>query len=103
MHIVVLGCGKTGSLVAEVARERRHQVEVLNSTSNRGGSGLTPEKLKSAGVVIDFTVPESVIANIAACAHARKNMVVGTTGWYGELPKVKRNNRGSGNGVGVRQ
>lgn len=99
MHIVVLGCGKTGSLVAEVAGERRHHVEVLNSTSNRGGSGLTPEKLKNAGVVIDFTVPDSVIANIAACAHARKNMVVGTTGWYGELPKVKQTIEEAGTGL----
>jgi 4-hydroxy-tetrahydrodipicolinate reductase len=99
MHIVVLGCGKTGSLVAEVARERRHHVEVLDSTSNRGGEGLTPEKLKSAGVVIDFTTPDAVVANIVACVHARKNMVVGTTGWYGELPKLKQMIEEAGTGL----
>ncbi len=99
MHIVVVGCGKTGSLVAAVARERRHQVAVLDSKSNRGGAGLTPEKLKNIGVVIDFTTPEAVAAHIDACAHARKNMVVGTTGWYGELPRVKRLIEEAGTGM----
>ena len=99
MHILVLGCGKTGSLVAEVARERRHYVEVLNSSSNREGSGLSAEKLKDVGVVIDFTTPQAVLENIAACSQARKNMVVGTTGWYSELAKIKQMIEGSGSGL----
>lgn len=99
MHILVLGCGKTGSLAAEIARERRHHVEVLNSSSNREGAGLTAEKLKDVGVVIDFTTPQAVLANIAACSHARKNMVVGTTGWYGEMAKVKQMIDASGSGL----
>ncbi|HZQ68683.1 MAG TPA: dihydrodipicolinate reductase C-terminal domain-containing protein [Terriglobales bacterium] len=99
MNMVVLGCGKTGSLVAEVARERRHHVEVLNSSSNREGAGLSPEKLKATGVVIDFTTPQAVLGNILACARAGKNMVVGTTGWYGELPKVKQVIEQAGTGL----
>jgi 4-hydroxy-tetrahydrodipicolinate reductase len=99
MHILVLGCGKTGSMAAEVARERRHRVEVLNSSSNREGEGLTAEKMKDVGVVIDFTTPQAVLANIAACAQARKNMVVGTTGWYGDLAKVEQMIDASGSGL----
>jgi 4-hydroxy-tetrahydrodipicolinate reductase len=99
MHILVLGCGKTGSLVAEVARERRHQVDVLDSKSNRDGAGLTAERLKDVAVVIDFTNPQAVVSNILICARARKNMVVGTTGWYNELPKIKRVMDSSGSGL----
>lgn len=99
MHILVLGCGKTGSLVAEVARDRRHHVETLNSNSNRDGAGLSAEKLKDVAVVIDFTTPQAVVANIAACARAGKNIVVGTTGWYDELPAVKRALDESGTGL----
>jgi 4-hydroxy-tetrahydrodipicolinate reductase len=89
MHLLVLGAGKTGSLVAEVARERGHQVRALTSRDNPGGAALVREKLKGVDAVIDFTTPRAVLENIAACARAGANMVVGTTGWYGELPRIR--------------
>ncbi len=90
MKLLLLGRGKTGSLVAEVARERGHTVEALGGADNPGGAALTPERLRGFEVVVDFTTPGAVLANIAACARARINMVVGTTGWYGEIPQVQR-------------
>lgn len=89
MRILVLGRGKTGSLVAEVARERRHQVQVAGSADNRGGSAVSAEKLGEVAVVIDFTAPSCVLGNIEACVRAGKNMVVGTTGWYGEIERIR--------------
>ena len=89
MNLLLLGRGKTGSLVAQVARERGHQVRVLSSSDNPGGAALTRENLRGIDVVIDFTTPKSVVENIAACARAGATMVVGTTGWYGELPRVR--------------
>ncbi len=89
MKLLLLGRGKTGSLVAEVARERGHTVEALGGADNPEGAALTPERLRGFEVVVDFTTPAAVLANIAACARARTNMVVGTTGWYGEIPKVR--------------
>jgi 4-hydroxy-tetrahydrodipicolinate reductase len=88
MKILLLGAGKTGSLVAEAARERRHVVTVLRSADNAGASGLTHELLNPIDVVLDFTTPDCVLANILACVAAKKNMVVGTTGWYAEIPKI---------------
>jgi 4-hydroxy-tetrahydrodipicolinate reductase len=90
MNILLLGRGNTGSLVAEVARQRKHEVRVAGARENPNGSALSPEKLKSVDVVIDFTTPEAVLINIEACARAGKNMVVGTTGWHAELPKVRQ-------------
>jgi 4-hydroxy-tetrahydrodipicolinate reductase len=89
MKILLLGAGKTGSLVAEVARERSHVVTVLRSADNPLGSALTRELLAPIDVVIDFTTPDCVIANIHACVAAAKNMVVGTTGWYAEIPQIR--------------
>jgi 4-hydroxy-tetrahydrodipicolinate reductase len=89
MTILLLGAGKTGSLVAEVARERGHVVTVLRSADNAHGSGLTPELLTPIDVVVDFTTPDCVLANIRACMASKKNMVVGTTGWYAEIPKIR--------------
>ena len=90
MNILLLGCGKTGSLVAEVARLRRHEVEVMRSSDNPGGKALTSDRLARTEVVIDFTAPKAALLNIEACANAGTAMVVGTTGWYDELPRLKR-------------
>lgn len=89
MNLLVLGKGKTGSLVAEVARERGHQVRAMGSAENASASALTKDGLRGVDVVIDFTTPEAVVANIEACAKAGASMVVGTTGWHAGLPRVK--------------
>jgi 4-hydroxy-tetrahydrodipicolinate reductase len=99
LHLVLLGRGKTGSLVGEVATERGHRTRVVTQAKNSGGVWLTAENLRDADVVIDFTTPDAVLANIAACLAAKKNMVVGTTGWYGELDQVRQNVERAGTGL----
>jgi 4-hydroxy-tetrahydrodipicolinate reductase len=89
MRMLLLGRGKTGSLVAEVARERGHAVRVLGSSDNPDGAALTTTNLAGIDVVVDFTSPQAVVRNIEGCIAARANMVVGCTGWYGELPRIK--------------
>jgi 4-hydroxy-tetrahydrodipicolinate reductase len=98
LHLVLLGIGKTGSLVAKVAAERGHQTTILRAIDNRDGAWLTPQNLREADAVIDFTTPDVVLTNIARCVAARKAMVVGTTGWYGELERVKREVEQAGSG-----
>jgi 4-hydroxy-tetrahydrodipicolinate reductase len=90
MNLLVLGRGKTGSLVAEVARHRGHKVQVVGAAENTGASALTEEKLRDVNVVIDFTTPASVVSHIEACVQARRNIVVGTTGWYGEIDRIRK-------------
>ena len=90
LHLVLLGAGKTGSLVAEVARERGHKTTVLTEVENPEGAWLTPSNLSSVDAVIDFTTPEAVLTNIAKCTAARKPMVIGTTGWYGNIPRIRQ-------------
>jgi len=89
MRILVLGVGKTGKLVAEVAAERGHSVHVLDATENRDASALTPPFVAGFDVVIDFTTPEAVVQNMRACLATGARMVVGTTGWYDKLPDMK--------------
>ena len=89
MNLLILGCGKTGSLVAEVARERRHHVRTLDVDENANACALTPAFLAPFDVAIDFTTPCAVIANAEACIRAKKNLVVGTTGWYEQLPRLR--------------
>jgi 4-hydroxy-tetrahydrodipicolinate reductase len=89
VRLLVLGRGKTGALVAEVAKERGHEVRSLASQENQDGRGLTAEMLRQVDVVIDFTTPHAVIANIIRCAEEHVPIVVGTTGWYQHLEKVR--------------
>jgi 4-hydroxy-tetrahydrodipicolinate reductase len=88
VKLLVLGRGKTGALVADVARNRGHEVRSLGSQDNPDGRGLTLDVLKQADVVVDFTTPQAVLPNIIRCAEAQIPIVVGTTGWHQYLDKV---------------
>lgn len=90
MKLLILGKGKTGSLVAEIARERGHNVVAISSKENAGGAALAAPALRGTDVVIDFTTPHAVLGNIEACARAGVNVVVGTTGWYNEIAAVQQ-------------
>ena len=63
MNLLIVGRGKTGSVVAEVARARRHHVRALSSAENAGCCALTPDALSAIDAVIDFTTPTAVVAN----------------------------------------
>jgi 4-hydroxy-tetrahydrodipicolinate reductase len=89
MQFLVLGKGKTGSLVAEVACERGHSVRALDINENPRASALTAANLAGVDAVIDFTAPESAVENIRAVLALGGRIVVGTTGWYAHLDEMK--------------
>ena len=89
MLLLVLGRGKTGSLVAEVARERGHGVRTLDINENQHASALTGPSLAGVDVVVDFTTPDAAVENIRAVLALGCRIVVGTTGWYAQLPELK--------------
>ncbi len=88
MLLLVLGKGKTGSLVAQVARERGHSVRVLDR-ENAGAGALTAPTLAQVDVALDFTTAEAAVENMRACMALGTRMVVGTTGWYDRLEEMK--------------
>jgi 4-hydroxy-tetrahydrodipicolinate reductase len=89
MRFVLLGAGKTGKFVAEVAAMRGHTVEIIEVQENPSGGALTRQRLAGVDAVLDFTNPHAVMANIEATIRAGANMVVGTTGWYAEMPHAR--------------
>src|SRR5690349_19899207 len=90
MKLLLLGRGKTGSLVREVAQQRGHNVQVLASRENKDASALAPDRLRDIDVVIDFTNPDAVLQNMESCIQNRKPIVVGTTGWYQHIEEIER-------------
>ena len=89
MLILVLGKGKTGSLVAEVAHERGHGVRALDIYENEHASALTGPNLAGVDAVIDFTAPEAAVENMRAVLAVGGRIVVGTTGWYAKVGEMK--------------
>jgi 4-hydroxy-tetrahydrodipicolinate reductase len=89
MLILVLGRGKTGSLVAEVARERGHSVRTLDIDENAHAAALAAPNLAGVDVVVDFTAPEAAVENMRAVLSLGGRIVVGTTGWYKQLNDMK--------------
>src|ERR1700723_2183641 len=89
MRLLVLGMGKTGRLVAEVATEHGHGVNVLDAKENANAFPLTPPFVAGFDVIIDFTTPEAAIQNMRACLATGAKMVIGTTGWYEKLADMR--------------
>lgn len=89
MLVLVLGKGKTGSLVAEVARERGHGVRALDIYENQHASALTGPNLAGVDAVIDFTNAEAALENMRAVLSLGCRIVVGTTGWYAHVAEMK--------------
>lgn len=89
MRILVLGHGKTGRLVADVAHQRGHGVHVLDAKENANAAALTAPFITGFDVVIDFTTPEAVLTNLRALLANGAKVVVGTTGWYASLNDMR--------------
>jgi 4-hydroxy-tetrahydrodipicolinate reductase len=89
MIFLVLGRGKTGQVVADVAHQRGHSVRVIGEEENTNASALTGPMLAGFDAVIDFTTPQAVIPNMRACFANGARVVVGTTGWYDRLDEMR--------------
>jgi len=107
MKIALLGYGKMGQIIEHFALERGHEIVLKINIDNQ--EDLTVANLRKADVAIDFSTPDAAIGNIYTCFDAHVPVVVGTTGWYGQLQEVKndcleRNNAllyGSNFSIGV--
>jgi 4-hydroxy-tetrahydrodipicolinate reductase len=89
MIFLVLGRGKTGRVVADVAAQRGHSVRVIGEEENANASALTGPMLAQFDAIFDFTTPQAVIPNVRACLANGARVVVGTTGWYDKLTEVR--------------
>ena len=88
MRIALLGYGKMGHEIEQIALDRGHQV-VLKVDANNAMS-FFPNLLSGADVAIEFSTPASAVSNIHTCFDANVPVVVGTTGWLDKLDEVKR-------------
>lgn len=88
MKIALLGYGKMGRAIEEVALQRGHEIVVKVGIENL--QDKTAENIQKADVVIEFTGPESAFDNIRFCIDAGVPVVCGSTGWLDKYDEVKK-------------
>lgn len=88
MKIALLGYGKMGRIIEQIAVDRRHEIVLKISSAN--ADDLTIENLQKADVVIEFSTPSTVLSHISQCFAAGVPVVVGTTGWYDRIESIKQ-------------
>ena len=100
MNIAIVGYGKMGRLIAQLAPEYECNVTVtLDEYNNANGEGITRETLAGVDGAIEFSTPDAVVGNIERLAAAGVNTVVGTTGWTEHLERVRTVITAAGTGL----
>jgi 4-hydroxy-tetrahydrodipicolinate reductase len=89
LRLALVGYGKMGRLVEQLAPQHGCEVVARVSGSDGGAAAITAERLDGAEVAVDFSVPRAVAENVERVAALGVNLVVGTTGWGEELPRVR--------------
>lgn len=86
MKIALVGYGKMGKTIEEVARQRGH--EILYRIDIESQDLMRPEYLGKADVAIEFSTPATAFDNINKCFDARVPVVCGSTGWLDRLGDI---------------
>lgn len=87
MNIALVGYGKMGKAIEEIAKSKGHTIGLVVNRNNAGELGAG--KLSGIDVAIEFTGPESALQNIRSCLEAGVPVVCGSTGWTSGLEAMK--------------
>ena len=92
MKIALLGYGKMGKAIEEIALQKGHEIVLRITDQNL--EDLTKENLQKADVAIEFSSPESAVSNILFCLNNSVPVVSGTTGWLSQLKIIEEKCKG---------
>lgn len=95
MNIALVGYGRMGHAVEDLAVERGHRIVARIGRND----ALGPGALEGADVAVEFTRPDAAIENLRRIADAGVNAVVGTTGWYRRLDEARAVTERAGTGT----
>ena len=84
MKIALLGYGKMGKIIDEIATQRNHEIVARLNESPTSGN------LNNADVVIEFSNPEVAFNNIKTCLENNIPVICGTTGWLDQKPEIEK-------------
>jgi 4-hydroxy-tetrahydrodipicolinate reductase len=84
MNIALIGYGKMGKAIEEIAISRGHSVVVKFNSQNP----LESSQLRTTDVAIEFSQPDLALKHIKLCADGQIPIVVGTTAWEEHLAEI---------------
>lgn len=87
MKIALIGYGKMGHAIEEIALQRGHEIVLRITDENL--HDFSNENIQKADVAIEFTNPHSAVENILFCLNANVAVVCGTTGWLTQLKSIE--------------
>jgi 4-hydroxy-tetrahydrodipicolinate reductase len=100
MNLAIVGYGKMGRLVEQLAPEYGFAVPLrLDIEDNTSGEGITRERFRGIDVAVEFSTPSAAIENIERLASIGINIVVGTTGWTDHAMRAKAAVERAGTGL----
>lgn len=100
MRILLVGYGKMGRLVGELALQYECDVAgVVDPDSPEHAAALDDARWRGVDVAIDFTSPEAVVGNVRTLAALGVNVVLGTTGWQAHEADLRRAISEAGTGI----
>ena len=86
MNIALIGYGKMGQLIEQIAIEKGHSITVIVNSSK----SIENHNFKNVDVAIDFSTPKSAFHNIKFILSNRIPVVSGTTGWLNNIDKARK-------------
>ena len=88
MKIAIIGYGKMGRIIEQIAVQRGHTIAATIDIGNTGD--FRSDAFRSADVAIEFSMPSAAFDNYMQCFAAGIPVVSGTTGWTGRLGEIKK-------------
>ena len=94
MKIAIIGYGKMGKAIEEIAISRGH--EIVAKLTSKSQLEEIPEDTDAA---IEFTNPEAATKNIRYCIQHKIPVVIGSTGWYDEFDSIVQETKNHNSGI----
>jgi 4-hydroxy-tetrahydrodipicolinate reductase len=100
LGLAIVGYGKMGRLIAQLAPEHGFDVRAkFTRENNLHDAAILPEFLQGVDAAVEFTRPDEAPDNLRRLAALGVNTVCGTTGWYEHLPEIHESVVASGTGL----
>ena len=100
MNLAIVGYGKMGRLIEQLAPEYGFTVQLrLDVNNNASYEGMTRQNFQGIDAAVEFSTPSAAIENIERLARLGVNSVIGTTGWFREMARARQAVESAGTGL----
>ncbi len=90
MKIALIGYGKMGQMLHSLCEKKGHEiVSIIDDSMSKYNKQISRDSLNGAEIALEFTQPEGVVRRIESLAKCGVNIIIGTSGWYDDIEKVK--------------